>query len=193
MRGMDHPGAQMRASDRERRATVRALRGQMSDGRLSELTFVRRLDMALQARRQNELDALVADLPVRRHWRRRLADLLAAPVERLIPALLRLTTGQRSAREVVQLSLPPIPGQYVIGRSDEVDMCVDHISVSRRHAVLAYLDGEWVLADLGSRNGTWVNGWRLPGPAPIQVGDLVELGSRRFVVVDRPRLQILDS
>ncbi len=118
---MDHPGTQMRASDRERQATVRALRGQMSDGRLSELTFVRRLDMAL------------------------------------------------------------------------VDMCIDHISVSRRHAVLTHLDGAWVLSDLGSRNGTWVNGWRLPGPAPIEVGDLVELGSRRFVVVDRPHLQIVDS
>jgi len=190
---MDHPGTQMRASDRERQATVRALRGQMSDGRLSELTFVRRLDMALQARRQNELNALVADLPVRRSWRRRLVDLLTSPIARLIPALTRLVARGREAHEVVQLALPPVPGQYVIGRCDEVDMCIDHISVSRRHAVLTHLDGAWVLSDLGSRNGTWVNGWRLPGPAPIEVGDLVELGSRRFVVVDRPHLQIVDS
>lgn len=55
----------MRASDRERQATVRALRGQLRNGRLSDVTFVRRMMTALDARRRTELDYLVADLPSR--------------------------------------------------------------------------------------------------------------------------------
>ncbi|HEV7897329.1 MAG TPA: DUF1707 and FHA domain-containing protein [Planosporangium sp.] len=181
---MSQPRARVRASHRERQRTVHALRGQLREGRLSDVTFVRRLFLALDARRRAELDALVADLPTRPPLRARLLPLyhrLAALVSRVVPARL----AQRSAREVCELTLPPVPGEYVIGRSDDVDLWLDDISVSRRHALLAYVDGGWVLTDLGSRNGTWLNGWRLPGPALVSPGDRLDLGICRFVVVDK--------
>ena len=163
----------MRASDRDRLATVRVLRGQVRDGRLSEVTFVRRLVAAVDARRRHELDRLVADLPAPGAWRRRLT---------------RWFNRRRTVRpvqDVRELSFPPVPGQYVIGRSEQVDLHLDFSSVSRRHALMAFVDGGWMITDLGSRNGTWLNGWRLPGPAPVLAGDVVDIGCCRFVVVDR--------
>jgi pSer/pThr/pTyr-binding forkhead associated (FHA) protein/S1-C subfamily serine protease len=48
--------------------------------------------------------------------------------------------------------------------------------VSARHAEIRYSGGEWWLRDLGSRNGTYVNGHRIVGGAPLHEGDLVRLG-----------------
>ncbi|MGC9669495.1 FHA domain-containing protein [Planosporangium sp. 12N6] len=177
---MSDSSADMRASNRERQRVVRALRGQLREGRLSDVTFVRRLFLALDARRRTELDRLVSDLPSRRPPRMR----LAAPYARLTTRLARVF-ARWSAGQSRELALPPVPGTYVIGRSQDVDLHLDDISVSRHHARMAYLDGAWVIADLGSRNGTWLNGWRLPGPAMVRPGDLLDLGSCRFVVVDR--------
>jgi hypothetical protein len=189
--GEQEQGSGPRASDRERRATVRALRDQLRDGRLSDVTFVRRLFLALDARRRTDLDRLMADLPPRRPFQRRLAPLYGwlAPFYRRTRAALavltmpRLTT--RRAPGFCELALPPVPGQYLIGRSEDVDLRLDDISVSRRHALISFVDGGWILTDLGSRNGTWINGWRLPGPAPVSAGDLLDVGSCRFLLVDR--------
>jgi hypothetical protein len=173
----------MRASDRDRMATARALRGQVRDGRLSEITFVRRLTAAFDARRQQELDRLVDDLPARASWRR--------TWDRWLGRLRRMQPELRPVQRMMELSFPPVPGQYVIGRAEQVDLHLDYSSVSRRHALLAFVDGGWVITDLGSRNGTWLNGWRLPGPAPVLAGDMLDVGCCRFVVVDRlSRLEV---
>ncbi|NJC73292.1 FHA domain-containing protein [Planosporangium thailandense] len=189
---MSQPEPHVRASDRERHATVRALRGQLRDGRLSETTFVGRLLLAVDARRRGDLDALVADLPARQRWRRRLGPLYGrlGPLYGRLAALARRLAlppvARRSAPVPGELVLPPVPGEYVIGRGDDVDLRLDDLTVSRRHALVMYVHGGWIVADLGSRNGTWLNGWRLPGPAPVGPGDLIDLGSCRFVVVARP-------
>jgi pSer/pThr/pTyr-binding forkhead associated (FHA) protein/S1-C subfamily serine protease len=48
--------------------------------------------------------------------------------------------------------------------------------VSGRHAEIRYADPSWLLVDLGSRNGTFLNAVRLTSPAPLSVGDEVGLG-----------------
>lgn len=48
--------------------------------------------------------------------------------------------------------------------------------VSARHAEIRVEGGGWVVADLGSRNGTYLNGRRLAAAAPLKVGDTVRLG-----------------
>jgi hypothetical protein len=193
------PGAGLRASDRERRATVRALRDQLRDGRLSDVTFVRRLFLALDARRRTDLDRLMADLPPRRPFQQRLAPLygwLAPFYRRTKDALAGLATPRLTTRRApafCELALPPVPGQYLIGRSEDVDLRLDDISVSRRHALISFVDGGWILTDLGSRNGTWINGWRLPGPAPVGAGDLLDVGSCRFLLVDRSAARLSEA
>lgn len=59
----------------------------------------------------------------------------------------------------------------VIGRAREADITIDDRRISSRHAQIAYRDGRHVLEDLGSKNGTYLNGELLRGPQPLSDGD----------------------
>ncbi|HEY8074961.1 MAG TPA: sigma 54-interacting transcriptional regulator [Labilithrix sp.] len=71
----------------------------------------------------------------------------------------------------------PTTGSLVVGRGEDVDLRVDHTSVSRRHAVL-HLD-PLAVEDLGSSNGTWISGRRIEPRQRAQLasGALLEIGS----------------
>jgi DNA-binding winged helix-turn-helix (wHTH) protein len=71
-------------------------------------------------------------------------------------------------------------GEHVLGRSRELEACLDAPSVSRRHARLRLAEGEATLEDLGSKNGTFVKGQRLTAPARLSDGDEFRLGSLRL-------------
>ncbi|MDR3321133.1 MAG: FHA domain-containing protein [Synergistaceae bacterium] len=65
-----------------------------------------------------------------------------------------------------------------LGRSgDTLQFFKEERTVSRRHARVNFSDGSWRLEDLGSTNGTWVNGRPIePGrPCPLRAGDSVAL------------------
>jgi hypothetical protein len=62
-----------------------------------------------------------------------------------------------------------------LGRDEENTLVVDHPRVSRRHAALVFAAGEWRLSDLGSKNGTSVNGLAATGE-PLRSGDWISLG-----------------
>jgi len=64
-----------------------------------------------------------------------------------------------------------------IGRTSLVDVDLADPSVSRRHATLARHGEAWVLTDLGSQNGTSVNGKRIREPAALRDGDQIRLGA----------------
>jgi PAS domain S-box-containing protein len=64
-----------------------------------------------------------------------------------------------------------------IGRGSDIDLAVDDPGASRRHARIARgSDGEWVIADLGSRNGTYVNGLKVRS-TPLREGDKIQIGT----------------
>ena len=63
--------------------------------------------------------------------------------------------------------------RWVMGRSPECDVVIDVAAVSRRHAILSEEGGTYILQDLGSRNGTYINGQRVIEQAPIRHGDKV--------------------
>jgi hypothetical protein len=63
-----------------------------------------------------------------------------------------------------------------IGRSSECLICLADPQVSRRHARLDWNAGAWVITDLGSTNGTYVNGRRVPKQA-LRRGDEIRVGS----------------
>lgn len=74
----------------------------------------------------------------------------------------------------------------VIGRSQANDITLDDDWVSAQHVRLRRYNGSWLAEDLGSTNGTRVNGRPLKGAAPVQVGDVLDLGRVKFRVVERP-------
>jgi pSer/pThr/pTyr-binding forkhead associated (FHA) protein len=53
-------------------------------------------------------------------------------------------------------------------------------TVSRKHAILRHEEGKWWLRDLGSMNGTFLNGWRVVGDVEVRAGDRVSLGEVEY-------------
>lgn len=97
-------------------------------------------------------------------------------LEHASPSYLSLIAVEGSDR----YSLRP-GGQSTIGRSAGNDVIIDDERISRRHAVLQCDRGEWHINDLGSTNGTWVNGRRV-SCSRLADEDEVGLGNRRFRV-----------
>lgn len=69
------------------------------------------------------------------------------------------------------------PDGAVIGRSRDCDVVVDDANVSRRHVEVRPRGGSWIVVDLGSTNGSRLNGHRLERPEVIQAGDEIEVGT----------------
>ncbi|HEY8788754.1 MAG TPA: FHA domain-containing protein [Actinopolymorphaceae bacterium] len=63
-----------------------------------------------------------------------------------------------------------------LGRGPECDLTIDDEYISTRHAVLRQHEGLWYAEDLGSTNGTFVDGARIHGPTEVRIGSLVRLG-----------------
>ncbi len=69
-----------------------------------------------------------------------------------------------------------------IGRHGDNEIILPDVQVSRHHAEIVMQGGRWVIADLGSANGTFVNGERLAGSQVLNHGDLVRVGQTQFTV-----------
>lgn len=68
----------------------------------------------------------------------------------------------------------------IIGRHPGCDIVVDSGAVSRQHAAVVYDEGQHWLEDLGSRNGTFVNGQRLAERHPLEAADEISICDQRF-------------
>src|SRR5436190_13702561 len=91
-----------------------------------------------------------------------------------MPARLTLHLPSAPARELIL----PDGGETVVGRSLECGVVIDDDRVSRRHAALAVGPAGWTVADLGSKNGTLVDGrpvtaGRLPERSWLSFGGLI--------------------
>jgi hypothetical protein len=73
------------------------------------------------------------------------------------------------------------PDGAVIGRSRECDIVLDDANVSRKHVEVKPQGGSWIVVDLGSTNGSRLNGQRLQRPEVIQAGDEIEAGNSTIV------------
>jgi FhaA, N-terminal domain/FHA domain len=69
------------------------------------------------------------------------------------------------------------PAGATLGRSRKCDIVVDDPNVSREHAEVRPRGGSWVLRDLGSTNGSSINGRRTDGAEVLRPGDEIELGT----------------
>jgi NADPH-dependent 2,4-dienoyl-CoA reductase/sulfur reductase-like enzyme/pSer/pThr/pTyr-binding forkhead associated (FHA) protein/CRP-like cAMP-binding protein/Fe-S-cluster-containing hydrogenase component 2 len=78
-----------------------------------------------------------------------------------------------------------------MGRQPGSTVTIDHSSISRKHAELAWYNGHYYLCDMGSSNGTFVNSDKLTPSKPVilQARDIIRLGDARFRFELRPRKQ----
>ena len=73
-------------------------------------------------------------------------------------------------------TIPIEKSEIFIGRDIANDVLINDAEVSRRHARISIQAGNYVIEDLGSTNGTFVNGQKLAGPRVLKVGDTVMFG-----------------
>jgi FHA domain len=79
----------------------------------------------------------------------------------------------------------PLEGdQLVIGRDSSNSVAINDAEISRKHSRLSFQGGKYVLEDLGSTNGTFVNGQRLAGPVVLKPGDVISLGEQIVLMYD---------
>jgi pSer/pThr/pTyr-binding forkhead associated (FHA) protein len=80
----------------------------------------------------------------------------------------------------------PVRERTLLGRARDSDLPLVSAAVSARHALLQHRDGRWTLEDLGSLNGTFVNGRRIADAVEVRPGDEVRLADVRFRLAAPP-------
>ena len=169
----------VRASDADRNEAVSQLRERYAEGRLTHDTLVHRLESALSARYQGDLAEVLADLPPRRQ----LGSTLRACWQRGCATVASLIPSAPRAAPARVLAFPSgDQSRFTIGRDIGCDMVLPDPTVSRWHAGLKREDSGWMLDDLGSTNGTRLNGWRVRAWVPVRDGDLVSFGAVTYVI-----------
>ncbi len=108
-------------------------------------------------------------------------------LQRDLRAAARDPAGALGRLVVVGSTGAPVPGTVfaldavtTIGRDLGSSVVVDDPFASASHAVLTYRGRGWYVEDLGSTNGTYVNGGVVTGTAPLGFGDEIQVGDVRF-------------
>jgi len=79
---------------------------------------------------------------------------------------------------------PLVKADLTVGRDTSADLTIPDAEVSRKHARLYLQAGGYVLEDLGSTNGTFVNGQKLMGPHALRSGEAVMFGENANLVYE---------
>jgi hypothetical protein len=106
------------------------------------------------------------------------------------PAAAQPGRPNRRSRLVLRVAEPEgergrvyeLPEEVTVGRAPGCGVRVDDAYTSSIHARVYRRDGTLWVEDLGSTNGTWLNGERLASPAKVDRGDLVQVGGTVFEV-----------
>ena len=160
-----------RPSAAERERVVRQLRQGRGEERLSLDTFAARVELAYRAETSAELSDLVADV----RGETTIAGVFLDAVRWLSWSAGRVRTAWRQPR-IPRLVLP-LGGSVLVGRSRACGCVLGDPSVSRKHALISHGVGGWSLRDLGSMNGTYVNGSRIVDEIEVRPGDEVWFGA----------------
>lgn len=83
-----------------------------------------------------------------------------------------------------QTTLPLAHDEYALGRAEASSIRLTDRNISRKHAMLVNTDQGWLVRDLDSYNGTYVNGVRVAGEQSLRHGDLIQLGDYRLELLD---------
>ncbi len=95
--------------------------------------------------------------------------------------LLKIIGGKHAGREI-EISVP----EFIIGRGEGAHLRPASDMVSRKHCSIKVSDGKVIISDLGSRNGSFVNGEQLTSPHVGRTGDKIRIGRLQFELVLDP-------
>jgi pSer/pThr/pTyr-binding forkhead associated (FHA) protein len=95
----------------------------------------------------------------------------------MTPRLIEPTTGPATVREIALDA-----EQFLIGRGEDCDLRLHVSEISRHHCLLLVQGRAVAVADLGSSNGTFLNGKRVISQTALRTGDEIRVGPYRFFV-----------
>jgi pSer/pThr/pTyr-binding forkhead associated (FHA) protein len=78
----------------------------------------------------------------------------------------------------------PIAGLIRFGRDSDNEICIRDTQVSRCHAQIELVGDSYVIMDIESTNGTFVNDKRIGQSTHLRVGDSISIGPARFLVLE---------
>lgn len=99
--------------------------------------------------------------------------LLESPPPEKVRCLVQPTTGRKFTLDCPRLR---------IGRDPKSQIVLEDVYVSRHHAFITYEDGQFWIEDLGSKNGTQLNGAHILDREVINPGDVLSFGHAEFIV-----------
>ncbi len=103
--------------------------------------------------------------------------------------------GRPAARFVVKqgpqigITFPILQSKTCMGREETCDVRVQDAEASRRHCELIWRDGAFWVQDLGSSNGTFVNGKQITAPTKLSAGDKIGVGQTVMVLELEPQIK----
>ena len=154
-----------------RKQLARTLNAAYASGLLSEETFEHRVDQVLTARLIDPL-RMIGDLNRRASLRTQATELIRAAASYIGLSIDADWVESRPA--LLALDWNGGNQELLLGRSRGCDVAFSNLNVSRHHARLVFRDGSWILRDLESTNGTFVNGVRVHR-CELRPGDWLEL------------------
>jgi hypothetical protein len=153
------------------------LRAAYAVGLLTDDTFVHRIERLYRASRVDPQE-LVGDLTFRTH------DGLREQIHsrlRFIRVWRNRDEDEPPKLPLLALDWTGVTAEMIIGRSSSCDVVLEDPNVSRRHARLFFREGKWILVDLHSMNGSYINGVRVQR-SQLLPGDLLALGTEELQV-----------
>jgi pSer/pThr/pTyr-binding forkhead associated (FHA) protein len=87
---------------------------------------------------------------------------------------LEIVKGEQSG------SIIPIQGNFYIGRGSENQFRLSDTRISRQHVCFKYAQGAWFIQDQNSKDGTFVNGQKVPATR-LNPGDQIRIGDTEFI------------
>ena len=95
--------------------------------------------------------------------------------------LLKIIGGKHEGREI-KISVP----EFIIGRGEGAHLRPGSDMVSRKHCAIKVADGKVTVEDMGSRNGSFVNGQKIAQPHVAKTGDKIKIGKLQFELLIDP-------
>ncbi len=110
-----------------------------------------------------------------------------------------LSGNRPAARLIVKqgpqigIAFPIVQNQLLLGREEACDIRIQDAESSRHHCEITWQNGAFVVQDLGSSNGTFVNGAQITAPTKLNAGDKIGVGQTVFVLELEPKIKAVPT